>query len=153
MNRVKMIVGVTLSCAAIALVWTLIGGCNRAGAPVDEETAAEPGGDFIPGETLPEQSQSRHVAEGGAAALPPGGASLPEPTPAPAAVAPAEAAAAPAAPAAADETYTVKKGDTLTAISRRLGIPVKTLIEANSISDPRKISIGQKLIVPSHPGK
>jgi len=151
MNRAKMIIGVALSCAATALIWTLIGGCNRPDAPGDEETAAGPGGDFIPGETLPEQSQSRHVAEGIPAVVPPEGVSLPEPSPASAAVAPAApASAGPAAKAV--EVYVVKKGDTLAAISRRLGVPLQSLIEANSISDPRKISIGQKLIVPSNPG-
>lgn len=149
MNRVKMIVGVSLSCAAAALIWTLIGGCNRPAATENEETGAGPGGDFLPGETLPEQAQSRHVAEGGPAAVPPEGASLPEPTLAAAAPAPSAPPSNVAAEETLSKTYVVKNGDTLSAISRRLGVPVKSLIEANSISDPRKISIGQKLIVPS----
>lgn len=158
MNRVKMIVGVALACAAVALVWTLIGGCNRSVENGGEEAAAAPGGDFIPGETLPEQAQSRHVAEGGPTVVQSQGESLPESAPAgeeaPApAKAPAPAtAAAPAkasAPEKAVEVYVVRKGDTLSSISRRTGVPVKALIEANSITDPRKISVGQKLILPS----
>ena len=149
MSRVKLIVGVALSCAAGVLIWTLIGGCNRSGAPAPNEAAAVyptpaagEGGDFIPGETLPEQAQSRYVAEGGPAVVPPAGVAVP---PAPADKAPPAPAKA-AAPSA--EVYLVKKGDTLTAISRRLGVPVKTLMKANAITDPRKLAIGQKLTIP-----
>ena len=149
MSRVKLIVGVALSCAAGVLIWTLIGGCNRSGAPAPNEAAAVyptpaagGGGDFIPGESLPEQAQSRYVAEGGPAVVPPAGVALPTAPADKAPPAPAKSASAPSA-----EVYLVKKGDTLTAISRQLGVPVKTLMEANAISDPRKLSIGQKLTV------
>lgn len=44
--------------------------------------------------------------------------------------------------------HTVKPGDTLTAIARRLGVPLHLLIEVNQISDPNRIRPGQVLTVP-----
>jgi len=44
----------------------------------------------------------------------------------------------------AASVYKVKKGDTLGAISKRLGIPVKTLMKKNSLRSSN-LSIGQKL--------
>jgi membrane-bound lytic murein transglycosylase D len=55
----------------------------------------------------------------------------------------------PDAPAAtADGSYVVQRGDTLYDIARNLGVPLKTLMEANDISSPSKIRPGLKLIVP-----
>ena len=44
--------------------------------------------------------------------------------------------------------YTVKSGDTLSAISLRLGSSVKAIADANHIADPNLIFVGQVLIVP-----
>ncbi len=73
----------------------------------------------------------------------------------PAAAAPAPAAAAPvaAAPAATAEgrTYTVRAGDTLSAIARAHGVPGgwRALAAANSgtVSDPHRIAVGQRLVL------
>lgn len=46
------------------------------------------------------------------------------------------------------QTYTVKAGDTLGAIARRLGVPLHLLIEVNQITDPNRIRVGQVLQVP-----
>ncbi|HQM42980.1 MAG TPA: NlpC/P60 family protein, partial [Smithellaceae bacterium] len=43
--------------------------------------------------------------------------------------------------------YTVKKGDTLSVIAQKAGVPVQQLITLNSIN-PHKIRIGQKIIIP-----
>jgi N-acetyl-anhydromuramyl-L-alanine amidase AmpD len=45
-------------------------------------------------------------------------------------------------------TYTVKSGDTLSAIARRLGVPLHLLIEVNNIRDINRIRVGQVLQVP-----
>jgi LysM repeat protein len=45
--------------------------------------------------------------------------------------------------------YTVAKGDTPVTIAKRLKIPYDDLLEANHIDDPRKLRIGQKLIIPA----
>jgi LysM repeat protein len=44
--------------------------------------------------------------------------------------------------------YRVQTGDTLSAIASRFGISVEMLMEANSISDPNRVDVGQLLIIP-----
>ncbi len=58
------------------------------------------------------------------------------------------------ASAATDSTettsvYTVKRGDTLDAIARRLGTTSTALVAKNGIRNPRKIRPGQRLVVPA----
>lgn len=53
----------------------------------------------------------------------------------------------PSAPASSG--ITVAKGDTLYAVSRRYGVPVQSLVRANSLRPPYTLTIGQKLVVPS----
>jgi membrane-bound lytic murein transglycosylase D len=45
--------------------------------------------------------------------------------------------------------YTVKRGDTLDAIARRLGTTSTALVAQNGIRNPRKIRPGQRLVVPA----
>jgi LysM repeat protein len=47
-------------------------------------------------------------------------------------------------------TYTVKSGDTLSSIAQELGTTVEALVEANDITDPDVIDIGQQLRIPSN---
>lgn len=47
-------------------------------------------------------------------------------------------------------TYTVKPGDTLSSIAQELGTTVEALVEANDITNPDVIDIGQRLKVPSN---
>jgi LysM repeat protein len=44
--------------------------------------------------------------------------------------------------------YTVKKGDTLSSISRKYGVDIKDLIAVNHIQNANKIKIGQTIIIP-----
>lgn len=44
--------------------------------------------------------------------------------------------------------YTVKKGDTLTAIAKRYKTSVSALVKANGIKDKNKIFVGQKIKIP-----
>jgi LysM repeat protein len=64
--------------------------------------------------------------------------------------APAQAVVAAAAQQASNPagTYTVAAGDTLAKIAKKFGTKAETLAKLNSISDPRKLKIGQKLQVP-----
>ena len=45
------------------------------------------------------------------------------------------------------ETYTVQKGDTLSAIAKKNGTTVDEIVSKNSIQDANKISIGQNLTI------
>ncbi|MGH2363850.1 MAG: LysM peptidoglycan-binding domain-containing protein [Chloroflexota bacterium] len=76
------------------------------------------------------------------------------PTPTPTAVtvpAPAGSAApAPTStPAPAHATYTVQKGDTLSAIAARNHTSVAEIAQLNTLTDPNKLAVGQKLILPA----
>lgn len=44
--------------------------------------------------------------------------------------------------------YVVSEGDTLSKISQGFGVSIKSIMEANNITDPNSIRKGQKLIIP-----
>jgi len=44
--------------------------------------------------------------------------------------------------------HVVERGETLSAIARRFGTSVQALVEANSLTNPDRISVGQQIIVP-----
>lgn len=50
------------------------------------------------------------------------------------------------------DVYVVGKGDSLSMIANRLGVKTRELADLNNITDPNKIVVGQKLIVPAHSG-
>jgi LysM repeat protein len=58
------------------------------------------------------------------------------------------APATPAQPAPASQSYTVRRGDTLSAIARRYGISTWTLAQTNGIRNPSFIYVGQVLRIP-----
>ncbi|HYP16964.1 MAG TPA: LysM peptidoglycan-binding domain-containing protein [Opitutus sp.] len=45
-------------------------------------------------------------------------------------------------------SYTVRKGDTLALIAKQTGAKVQDIINANKISDPARINVGQTLFIP-----
>ncbi|MGH6947383.1 MAG: peptidoglycan DD-metalloendopeptidase family protein [Kiloniellales bacterium] len=45
--------------------------------------------------------------------------------------------------------YHVKRGDTVYGIARRLGLPIRSLIDANGLAPPYRLKLDQRLIVPS----
>jgi LysM repeat protein len=47
------------------------------------------------------------------------------------------------------KTYVVAKGDNPVTIAKKLKVPYDDLLALNHIDDPRKLQIGQKLLVPS----
>lgn len=49
--------------------------------------------------------------------------------------------------------YVIKKGDTLIPIARKFGVTVSEIQEANGITDPRRLSIGQEIIIPLKKGE
>lgn len=53
------------------------------------------------------------------------------------------------AAADSDKTYTVAKGDNPVSIAKKLNVSYDALIALNHIDDPRKLQIGQKLLVPA----
>ncbi len=51
-------------------------------------------------------------------------------------------------PLSSGKTYVVKKGDKPVTIAKKLKVPYDDLMELNHIEDPRKLRIGQKLLIP-----
>jgi LysM repeat protein len=49
--------------------------------------------------------------------------------------------------------YVIQKGDTLIPIARQFGVTVQDIQEANGIADPRRLSIGQEIIIPRKEGE
>ena len=56
------------------------------------------------------------------------------------------------ASSAALNRYTVRRGDTLGGVARRLGVSVDALARANNIKNRNLIRAGQALVVPAKPG-
>jgi len=54
----------------------------------------------------------------------------------------------PKTPSSSGKTYVVKKGDSPAGIAKKLRVSYNDLIAINHIDDPRKLKIGQKLLVP-----
>ena len=53
------------------------------------------------------------------------------------------------APSSSGKTYVVKKGDNPVTIAKKLKVSYDDLIALNHIDDPRKLQIGQKLLIPT----
>jgi LysM repeat protein len=51
-------------------------------------------------------------------------------------------------PVSSGKTYVVKKGDNPVTIAKKLKVPYDDLMALNHIEDPRKLRVGQKLLVP-----
>jgi LysM repeat protein len=49
--------------------------------------------------------------------------------------------------------YVIKKGDTLLVIARQFGVTVNDIQDVNGITDPRRLRIGQEIIIPLEPGE
>jgi LysM repeat protein len=62
--------------------------------------------------------------------------------------APFVAKAVAAKPVSSGKTYVVKKGDNPVTIAKKLKVPYDNLMALNHIEDPRKLRIGQKLLIP-----
>ena len=65
-----------------------------------------------------------------------------------AATKPAAPTAVPATPTPTGTTYTVKDGDTLSGIASSNNSTVAAIVQANNLTDPDKLQVGQKLTIP-----
>lgn len=52
-----------------------------------------------------------------------------------------------------DGIYVVAPGDTLGVIATRFGVTLDLLVQVNAISDPNRITVGQRLIIPTPDGR
>ena len=49
--------------------------------------------------------------------------------------------------------YVIQRGDTLIPIARKFGVTVQDIQDANGITDPRRLQIGQEIIIPRREGE
>lgn len=90
-----------------------------------------------------------------------GATAIPTDTPRPTATRRATFTPVPATPSATPEPtvtptpiiYAIQKGDTLIPIARKFGVTVKEITDANGITDPRRLRIGQEIIIPARAGE
>jgi N-acetylmuramoyl-L-alanine amidase len=61
---------------------------------------------------------------------------------------PATPTPTPTPTAPADEVYVVESGDTLSSIAQRFGVTVAAIVEANDLTDPDRLAIGDELVIP-----
>ena len=52
-----------------------------------------------------------------------------------------------------DGVYIVAPGDTLGVIAARFGVPLDLLAQVNEITDPNRITVGQRLLIPTADGR
>ena len=92
----------------------------------------------------------RQVGAGAGAASPSPSAPLAAtPAPSPASTPASTRASTPApSPAATPLVHVVARGETLIAIAARYGVTVAAIREANGITDPNLIRVGQRLVIP-----
>lgn len=110
----------------LVLLWTLaLGGCGRVLEPPTPTVVA--GATAMPTDT-PRPTATRRATFTPVPATP---SDTPTPTATPTPI-----------------IYVIKKGDTLIPIARQFGVTVNELQEANGITDPRRLYIGQELIIP-----
>jgi LasA protease len=104
-------------------------------------TRAAPGGDSWRVSPREEKSAASEVEDAGAnpAARPPGAPVL-TPTPDPPRVLPTLRVQS--------EQYIIKRNDTLGQIAQRFGVTLASLIEANNITNPNLVEVGQVLTIP-----
>jgi LysM repeat protein len=79
------------------------------------------------------------------------GESREEPSPAPAptlAVVTATPGPPPVPTPGEQQRYVVREGDTLSGIAARFGVPETAILEANPLSDPDRLFVGQELVIP-----
>lgn len=56
-----------------------------------------------------------------------------------------------ATPTPGPTIYKVAPGDTLYQIAKNYGVTIEAIVQANKLSDPRLINVGQELVIPSTP--
>ncbi|MFQ3535464.1 MAG: LysM peptidoglycan-binding domain-containing protein [Aggregatilineales bacterium] len=65
---------------------------------------------------------------------------------------PKAGASQPAAPLATGSVHIVARGETLNMIARRYGVTLSALLAANNLSNPNRLLVGQRLVIPGAAG-
>lgn len=131
---------------SVALIWLIAGQPDPRGQSMLGMPAA-------PAATATSQPTAlATLAEPTATEVPPTATSAPTATAVPThtpTVAPTWTPTATPEPTPAPVTYTVASGDSPSEIAKQFGISTEALMEANDITDPRRLRVGQVLVIPT----
>lgn len=105
------------------------------GVTLEEMRAANP--DLVGEAPILQPGQELNVPNCGEAAAPAAEQNVAAPEPTTGVVAPP-----------GSEVYTVRSGDTLMTIAREYGVTIDDIVQANSLTNPDRLDIGQELIIP-----
>lgn len=145
-SRVKLAFFCVLAIHVVGLGALLVVGCRReqpASTPESTDITTPPSTNMPWMDTTPPPVTAPPVAE--ETSTPPVAVAppvVPTPTPTPA----EPPVITPSAPSTTE--YTVMKGDTLSGIGSKYGVSWKAIANANPNVDPKRLQIGQKLVIP-----
>ena len=124
---------------------------------MDEATRLiETSGTSTPAKVAPTPAPAKNATTPVKAAAPPitvAKAIAVTPAVAPAGTAKAAVKAAVKAPDHGEKTYVVAAGDNPNKLAKKFGVSESALLKANGIEDPRKLRIGQQLVIPAKKAK
>ncbi len=150
MSKTRMIFYGALGSLVSVLIWSFIGGCHTSTPDVSVPPPAE---EIAPEEIVPaaEISEETLVEEGIITADQPAAPVEPEVVPdQPAAKAaePVPKTAVASLETPSPRLHKVEKGETLWGISRQYGVSLDSIVQANQLDNPDRLSLGQELVIP-----
>ena len=138
----------------LALLFIVVAGAGGYGAAalISRTASAPTPSTTVPPSASPSSSASASASAAASNSARPSGSPVGSTSPNPSGSARPSSSSGPSgSPVPTPHVYTVVKGDTLQRIANRFGVTLVALEAANNITDPNKISVGQKLTIPPKP--
>lgn len=155
-SRVRLAVFVVASLHVVVLLVFLMVGCKRGGeTPISEQQGLPAFPEDVVTSAPPSTMESTNVTAWQAPGLPPAeSADINPPMTGPVSAAQPQAPVLPAVPtveqgATPGTEYVVAPGDTFYSIGRKFGVGYKAIEAANPGVDPKRLRVGQKLVIPA----
>jgi LysM repeat protein len=141
-SRVKVAIFLVLFFHGVGLIALLMTqGCKQ-------EKSSEQATEATNTTSQPENFQPTNQVAAPANATPAASNTAPAPAPTPLPP-PPPPPAPPTPPVPQAQDYAIAQGDTFSALSKKFGVPIKAIVEANPGVEPTKLKIGQKIHIPA----